>query len=670
MASYPDSIAHPSGAQLALVPEMVLVKVVPGRAASTSDVLDEAGLVPLQSGPTADSSARSVPGTDLPHAVVNESADLRFASARDGRSVDRDVVAASSGVEWTAPVYRAEVRGHEEMLAPLANSLIIPSAVAEDQSAKPVLEEYGLVRNDARSALLGPFDVYEISSENPAAYDIRDELSARLGAEVRLEFVPLVTPVAFQPDDPLFAQQWDMVQIGAGGGGTTAWDVQQGSATITVAVLDEGVDLGHPDLVGAFLNNGINLGSMSGTGAPTGNHGTPCAGIASAPLNNSTGTAGVGGGALILPLAFQNWTDVEVAAGIRHATGQGARVISMSFGWDLWDHAVIDPAITEAHDAGLVMCVATHNHNTENGVTYPATNPLVMAIGASDQADNRKSPSSPDGEGWGSNWGPEVSVVAPGVLCPAPDRSGSDGYTGDDYTMTFNGTSAATPHVAGLAALILSRNPSLTNTEVRAIIETTAARVGTVPYAETPGHANGTWNAEMGHGRIDANAAILATPAVVAHAQDNAIALVRQTPGWGTIPVAFARGDGNWDITNGAAATFIGSWANTPGVQVVTGDFNGNGLTDIALVRQLAGWGTIPVAFARGDGNWDITNGGAPNFIGAWANTPGVRVVTGDFNGNGLTDIALVRQQAGWGTIPVAFARGDGNWDITNGGAP
>ncbi|NUU15753.1 VCBS repeat-containing protein, partial [Cellulomonas humilata] len=132
------------------------------------------------------------------------------------------------------------------------------------------------------------------------------------------------------------------------------------------------------------------------------------------------------------------------------------------------------------------------------------------------------------------------------------------------------------------------------------------------------------------------------------------IALVRQNAGWASIPVAFAQGDGTWQITNGSAPTFIGSWANTPGVRVVTGDFNGNGLTDIALVRQNAGWASIPVAFAQGDGTWQITNGSAPTFIGSWANTAGVKVVTGDFNGNGLTDIALVRQNAGWASIPVA----------------
>jgi hypothetical protein len=148
------------------------------------------------------------------------------------------------------------------------------------------------------------------------------------------------------------------------------------------------------------------------------------------------------------------------------------------------------------------------------------------------------------------------------------------------------------------------------------------------------------------------------------------IALVRQTPGWSTIPIAFANGDGTWKITNGAAPQFITEWAHQPGVQLIAGDFNGNGRTDIALVRQTPGWGSIPLAFSNGDGSWNVTNGAAPQFITEWAHQPGVQLIAGDFNGNGRTDIALVRQTPGWGSIPVAFANGDGTWDITNGAAP
>ncbi|NUU15638.1 hypothetical protein HP550_00040, partial [Cellulomonas humilata] len=113
--------------------------------------------------------------------------------------------------------------------------------------------------------------------------------------------------------------------------------------------------------------------------------------------------------------------------------------------------------------------------------------------------------------------------------------------------------------------------------------------------------------------------------------------------GWASIPVAFAQGDGTWQITNGSAPTFIGSWASTPGVRVVTGDFNGNGLTDIALVRQNAGWSSIPVAFAQGDGTGQITNGSAATCFGSWANTPGVRVVSGDFEYTRPTVHTLLR---------------------------
>ena len=145
-----------------------------------------------------------------------------------------------------------------------------------------------------------------------------------------------------------------------------------------------------------------------------------------------------------------------------------------------------------------------------------------------------------------------------------------------------------------------------------------------------------TWT-EAEHVIREVSAALLAFAVEVAEASASTavrgkdVALVRQLPGWATIPVAFSRGDGTWDITNGAAPNFIPSWAPTPGVRVVTGDFNGNGLTDIALVRQLPGWATIPVAFSRGDGTWQITNGAAPDFIPSWAPTPGVQPVSGDY---------------------------------------
>lgn len=424
------------------------------------------------------------------------------------------------GLAWIGPVYRLSgEEGRAGLLAPLPNVLVIKTRDQRkfDDGDPAVHRAIGAAAADGpvpqiqeveeKSRYLGGFRYFIIANARDVnAYQLRQRLlesNNRLIADVQFETMPMVVPAAFSPNDNLFAQQWNMARIQAGGAGTTGWDISTGAA-VTICVLDEGCDLTHPDL--QFAAPGINLGTMMPDGAPTGNHGTACAGIAAATFNNTLGVSGVAGNSRILPVAFQNWTDVEVAAGINWATANGADVISMSFGWNPWSHAIIDPAIQNAFNNDVVMCVATHNHN--GAITYPATNPLVIAVGASDEIDNRKSPASPDGEGWGSNFGPEISVVAPGVHIPTTDRQGAQGYntaagTAGDYFLTFNGTSSATPHVAGLAAIIRSANPALTNLQVRNIIERTAEKVGVVAYAEAAGHPNGTWNQEMGYGRIN-----------------------------------------------------------------------------------------------------------------------------------------------------------------------
>jgi subtilisin family serine protease len=222
-------------------------------------------------------------------------------------------------------------------------------------------------------------------------------------------------------------------------------------------------------------------------------HGTMCAGIAAATINNQIGVAGVAPNCRILPIAFNDATDVEVAHGIFFAMDR-ARVINMSFGNSTWDESVINPAIEAAHNNNVVMCAATGNKSLAV-LEYPASHPLVIACGASNLSDNR----------WpSSNHGAGLDVMAPGFDIISTDIQGSGGFNpGSDYAF-INGTSVATPHVTGLAALLLSADPTLSSNEVRDIIERTADKVGPDPYTEHPFDPNRpSWNPFMGHGRIN-----------------------------------------------------------------------------------------------------------------------------------------------------------------------
>jgi hypothetical protein len=154
------------------------------------------------------------------------------------------------------------------------------------------------------------------------------------------------------------------------------------------------------------------------------------------------------------------------------------------------------------------------------------------------------------------------------------------------------------------------------------------------------------------------------------HKTDIALVPGPNTPWWSTLPVAFSNGDGTFRVTNQAVVNSLYNFTRdlAPNAQVVSGDFNGDGRTDIALTGA-AGWNTVPVALSNGDGSFTEVASilPVPDF-GGWASVAGVRVNTGDFNHDGRTDIALVPgpNTPWWYTLPIAFSNGDGTFRVTN----
>ncbi|MGY1763655.1 S8 family serine peptidase [Geodermatophilus sp. SYSU D00779] len=322
----------------------------------------------------------------------------------------------------------------------------------------------------------------------------------------------LVTPERASLDgrvaDPGFASQWGLTKIRA----PEAWTITTGNSAVTVAVVDQGTDTAHEDIT--FRLPGFDAYDGDNDPRPHGNdaHGTACSGIVAAKKDNGKGGVGVAPGCPVLPVRIAKglpdglWdTDsAKVASGVRTAVDRGADVLSNSY------YVMPSTAVTNAFQyaatngrggLGCVMTAATGNEDTL-GVVYPARlSPSVrglLAVGASNEWDQRKSRTSLDGEtGWGSNYGPEVDVVAPGVHVHTTDITGAAGYGGGNYVSNFWGTSAAAPHVAGIAALVLSVDPGLRGWEVEDILKLTARDLGAA------GHDQFT-----GFGRVDARAAV------------------------------------------------------------------------------------------------------------------------------------------------------------------
>ncbi|MFM6851108.1 MAG: S8 family serine peptidase [Terrabacter sp.] len=301
-----------------------------------------------------------------------------------------------------------------------------------------------------------------VSVEVPAA--VATGFAAKLRGRADVSRVDVVGRKTFSfvpndPDYPATAPYLDSVSAPA------AWDVQRGDAAVRIAVVDSGVDVAHPDLVGRVTDT-YNAVDGSTDVTDTVGHGTFVAGVAAASADNGVGIAGASAGASVMAVKVADASDQvfadKEAAGIIWAADHGANVINLSLGSTSPDQVESD-AVAYAVGKGVLVVAAAGNDATTTP-NYPAAYPKVVAVAATDAAGHRA--------GF-SQYGPWVTVAAPGTGLTSTTPTAGSAFFAPDYA-TGNGTSFSTPLVAAEAALLWSQRRGASADEVRSAIVASA----------------------------------------------------------------------------------------------------------------------------------------------------------------------------------------------------
>jgi len=309
--------------------------------------------------------------------------------------------------------------------------------------------EYALHPNSAWSDAHDKIEV--------AVVPVSDELAflERLDRDPRVEHAePMaVLRASFVPNDPLYEKQWHLQRVGA----ESAWEYSCGLG-VTVAVVDTGVacfDKGPfsrgTDLSGTRCDGGYNFVTDTAEAYDDQGHGTHVAGTVAQTTDNGKGTAGLAFCARLMPVKVLNrfgWgTLANVAEGIRFATDNGAEVINLSLGGS-GKSRILEDAVDHALAKGVVVVAAAGNSGKSVG--YPAGYDGVIAVSASDSNDKIA---------WFSSRGPQVAIAAPGVNVTQQTVCDS-GRNRCELFGSFSGTSMASPHVAGAAAMMIGLGAS------------------------------------------------------------------------------------------------------------------------------------------------------------------------------------------------------------------
>lgn len=308
-----------------------------------------------------------------------------------------------------------------------------------------------------------------------------EKVKAALARNPHVKFVEnnhLATS-ATTPDDASYASQWHLPKVSA----PTGWDISTGSNVVDIAIIDSGIDPTHPDLKAKLLPGYNFVGGNTDTHDILG-HGTAVAGAAAAIGNNSIGVSGVAWQNQLMPLVVLDSTNYasysNIANAIIYAADHGVRVINISIAGSS-SSSTLQNAINYAWNKGAVIVAAAANNSTSTPY-YPAACANVMAISATTSSDTLAS---------FSNYGSWITLAAPGTSIYSTNNGGGYG--------AWNGTSFSSPITAGLAALVLSTNPLLTNAQAVEIMKQNADDIGTAGI-----------DPSFGYGRINVYKSLIA----------------------------------------------------------------------------------------------------------------------------------------------------------------
>lgn len=333
-----------------------------------------------------------------------------------------------------------------------------------------------------------------------------DAVLAALRNDPDIEFAErdYIAQAAFVPNDPYVGDEWHLAKIQA----FQAWQATTGSSNVVVAILDSGANMNQPDLAGRLLPG---YDFVNGTASVTDDfgHGTAVCGTVAADGNNGLGVAGVAYGCSVMPVKVMDSSGFAaystIASGIKFAVDNGARVINLSIaGSDA--SATLQQAIDYAWSNNVVVVAAAGNAAT-NTPMYPAACNHVLGVSAT---------AADDSLAYFSSYGSYVQISAPGTMIWTTQSDTNHPYG------AWQGTSFASPVVAGVAALVISANPTLSNDQVVSLLEQSADDLG------APGY-----DPYFGYGRVDALRAVglaSAAPGAVVSMPQETPAVVLSSP--------------------------------------------------------------------------------------------------------------------------------------------